>query len=140
MQAVRRSRILYLGLAVVTVAVGLASRRYPSAFPGVVARYGGDALWAALVLWIVALLRPAATTARVALVALLSAWTVECSQLYQAPWIDTVRATGLGALILGQGFLWSDLASYTVGVTLAAALDMLFTRRRGRPAPATASD
>ena len=40
---------------------------------------------------------------------------VELSQLYHAPWIDSIRQTTLGGLILGFGFLWSDLACYAVG-------------------------
>ncbi len=28
-----------------------------------------------------------------------------------------------GTIVLGQGFLWSDLVSYAVGVALMAALD-----------------
>lgn len=82
-----------------------------------------------MVFWLVALLRPAMTTARVALAALAIAWTVECSQLYHAPWIDSVRATRLGALALGQGFLWSDLASYAAGVAFAAMIDAWLTHR-----------
>jgi hypothetical protein len=132
---VRRPKAPYITLLIATAALGLASRWYPSAFPLVVARYGGDALWAGTVLWLVALLRPAMRTTRVALTALTIALLVECSQLYHAPWIDTIRATQPGSLILGQGFLWSDLVSYTVGVTLMAVLDGWLTRRLPRREP-----
>ena len=54
--------------------------------------------------------------------------TDEFSQLYRAPWIDAVRATRLGALVLGQGFLWSDLWCYAAGVTLAAGIDWILAR------------
>lgn len=126
----RRSRTLYLILLVATVALGLVTRRYPSAFPDFAARYGGDALWAAMILWITALVRPAAATIHLALVSLLISGAVELSQLYHAPWIDAVRATRGGALVLGQGFLWSDLLSYSVGVAVAAVCDARLTRRR----------
>ena len=43
---------------------------------------------------------------------------VEISQLYHAPWIDSIRQTTLAALILGFGFLWSDLVCYAAGVSL----------------------
>ena len=112
-----------LALLAVTIALGLATRRYPELFPAIVARYGGDALWAAMVFWLAALVRPAAATSRLALTALGISFAVECSQLYRAEWIDAVRATWAGALVLGQGFLWSDLVCYTVGVAVAAALD-----------------
>ncbi len=41
---------------------------------------------------------------------------IEVSQLYHASWIDTVRGTRVGGLVLGYGFLWSDLARYAAGV------------------------
>jgi hypothetical protein len=121
---------------VATIALGLSTRQYPNAFPVVVARFGGDALWAGMVFWLLALWRRTVASPRLALAALAIAWAVELSQLYRAPWIDAVRATRGGALILGQGFLWSDLMSYVVGVALAAALDARLVRRR-HSVPAT---
>jgi len=50
------------------------------------------------------------------------------SQLYHAPWLDAVRATRPGALALGQGFLWSDLACYAAGVGAAALIDLSMRR------------
>lgn len=120
----------YLALLGATVVLGLATRRYPSVFPVVIARYGGDALWAAMIFWLLALLRPATSAVMLAACAVGISWAVECSQLYHAPWIDAVRATRLGALVLGQGFLWSDLASYAVGVVAAAILDRMIAARR----------
>jgi hypothetical protein len=112
-----------------TIAAGLASRRYPEFFPAFVARFAGDTLWAALGFWILALLRRRARTRGVATGALAIAFVVECSQLYHAPWIDSIRRTALGALVLGSGFLSSDLVCYAVGVGLAAALDVLMAAR-----------
>jgi hypothetical protein len=43
--------------------------------------------------------------------------------LYHAGWIDAIRATRLGGLILGYGFLWSDLVCYAAGVGLGAILE-----------------
>jgi len=55
---------------------------------------------------------------------------VELSQLYHAPWIDPIRRTTLGGLVLGFGFLWSDLACYAAGGGLGVLIEML--RRGGR--------
>ena len=49
---------------------------------------------------------------------------IEISQLYHAPWIDSIRRTTLGGLILGFGFLWSDLACYAVGVGLGVIIEV----------------
>lgn len=91
--------------------------------PDWMARYAGDALWATMVFWWLALLAPRARTWALGAAAFGIAVTVEISQLVHAPWLDALRATRVGALVLGQGFLWSDLACYAVGAGLAALLD-----------------
>jgi len=50
---------------------------------------------------------------------------VEVSQLYRALWIDAVRGTTLGALVLGQGFLWSNFVCYVAGVGVWFLVDQL---------------
>ncbi len=67
---------------------------------------------------------PRASTRTIAGMALAVSVAVEISQLYHAPWIDSIRQTTLGGLILGFGFLWSDLACYLVGVVLGAVIDV----------------
>jgi hypothetical protein len=57
---------------------------------------------------------------------------VELSQRFHVPWLDAIRSTSLGALLLGQGFLWSDVACYAAGVALAMALDLLMLKRSVR--------
>ncbi len=136
MPAVRpRSRALYLALALAVVALGLASRRYRPALPPFVGAYAGDTLWAAMVYLLACACRPRARVATLAAGALLFAFGIEGAQLYHAPWIDAVRATRAGALVLGHDFVWSDLLCYAAGVLLAAAADLrLRARRAGAPA------
>lgn len=52
----KRSTTQTLLLPVGTVALGLAS--CPAVFPAFIALYAGDALWASMVFWLLALLRP----------------------------------------------------------------------------------
>ena len=65
----------------------------------------------------------------IAILGLVASFGVELSQTISAPWLDDLRATTLGALLLGRGFLWSDLAAYTVGAALALAIDLIAVRR-----------
>ncbi|MCA9130161.1 MAG: DUF2809 domain-containing protein, partial [Planctomycetales bacterium] len=51
------------------------------------------------------------------------AFLVEFSQLYHASWIDSIRRTTLGGLVLGFGFLWSDLVCYGIGITLGVVAE-----------------
>jgi hypothetical protein len=123
-----------------TIGAGLASRRHPAFFPAFIARYAGDTLWAALVFWLLALGWRRARTRGLAGGAIAIAFAVECSQLYHATWIDSIRLTRIGALVLGSDFLWSDLVCYAVGVGIAAVLDALIAGRNQQPtdrAPAT---
>lgn len=120
-----RSRVLYLALVAATVLVGLGSRHFRSVLPSFVGEYAGDTLWAAMVYLIAGAIWNETSPARLASGALTFSFAVEFSQLYQADWINAVRATRLGGLVLGHGFLWSDLLCYAAGVALALAVDTL---------------
>ncbi len=114
----RRNRLTY-GIALVgVVALGLASRKFQGLFPAVLGKYPGDALWAVMVflLWAIAL--PNSSTLRLAAYALATSYSDEFSQIYQAPWINAIRSTTLGHLILGSTFSWFDMMAYTVGILL----------------------
>jgi hypothetical protein len=124
-----RSRTLYAGLLLVTIAAGLASRRFPDLQPEWMSRYAGDTLWAAMMFWLLALVAVRARTVVLGATALGTAWTVEASQLIHRPWLDALRASRAGALVLGQGFLWSDLLCYAVGVGIAVVVDVAWRQR-----------
>lgn len=127
-----RRRTIAAAAALVTVVLGLASRRYGSELPGFVATYAGDTLWALLVYLLATAIAPSAAVAHRALAALLFSFAIETSQLYHAPWIDALRATRLGALVLGSGFLWSDFACYAAGVSFGAATEAVAARTTRR--------
>lgn len=133
MRPERPRRIVAL-LAVATVALGLLSRA-DLPMPALVAAYGGDTLYATLAFLLVALLWPGWPARRIALIALIACFAVELSQLISTPWLDALRRTLPGRLVLGSGFLGSDLVCYTAGVLLGAAVDGLL-RRAGPPRPA----
>lgn len=61
---------------------------------------------------------------------LLCCYLIECSQLYQAIWINEIRYTMIGGLVLGKGFLWIDLLRYTVGILIAVGLDNTILKSR----------
>ena len=121
----RRKRLLALAAAAATIALGLASRRFADQLPDFVATYAGDTLWALLVYLLATACAPSTTILRRAIGAALLAYAVEASQLYRADWIDAIRDTRLGALVLGSGFLWSDLICYSVGIAIGAATEAL---------------
>ncbi|MFP4435997.1 MAG: DUF2809 domain-containing protein [Chloroflexaceae bacterium] len=126
----KRARLIYLAAGIVVVILGLASRAEALPRPALIATYGGDTLWALLVFLLVGVLLPQAATTRVALITLVAAFLIEFSQIYQAPWIVALRQTLPGRLLLGSGFLWSDLVCYTVGVGIGVIAEYSLVRVR----------
>jgi hypothetical protein len=116
-------RLFYFILIIVTIALGLLSRHVAG-----IPLFIGDVLWATMVYFIVRFLFMKRTIKWVAIASLLFCNAIEFSQLYQAPWINNIRHTVLGALILGEVFLWGDLLSYTVGVGIAVFIEMVFIK------------
>lgn len=113
----------WFALLALTVLLGLGSRRFGAHLPSFVAVHAGDTLWATAVFLLLGLVLPRAPTWGVALPAMSFAVAVEVSQLYKAPWIDSIRRTALGGLVLGFDFVWSDLACYAVGVGLGILIE-----------------
>lgn len=112
------------------MALGLGSRRFGTSLPTLVATYAGDTLWALTVFLVAGALSPRARMSRRAAIALAVSYGVEISQLYHAPWIDSLRRSTLGGLTLGVGFLWSDLVCYTVGVAAGVLLERVVDTKR----------
>lgn len=125
----QRGRLWYAVLALLTMLAGLASRRPELELPDFLTTYAGDTLWALLVFWLLGLAFVAKTSNWVAAVALCFSFLIEASQLYQVPWLNSLRATLPGSLVLGHGFLWRDLLCYTVGVMLGWLLETSWRRQ-----------
>jgi Protein of unknown function (DUF2809) len=129
----QRNRWVYAALTCAVIALGLASRTWPL-FPAGLGKYPGDALYALMAFCGLGVLMPRGTTGQNAVLALGFCFAVEFSQLYQAPWIKSIRATTLGHLVLGSHFGWLDLAAYAVGVVTGSAAEQLSRAAAGAPA------
>lgn len=92
-------------------------------FPDVVNLYLGDALYAFMMYYIISFLFVKKNIIFRGLLALTVCYTIELSQLYQADWINMVRQTLPGKLVLGSGFLYTDLLAYLLGVLFALCVD-----------------
>lgn len=119
-----RRRTAWISLILVVVLLGLGSRRFGPRLPGIVATYAGDTLWALAAFLGFGLLFPRISTWAVALLAMAFSVIIEMSQIYKAPWIDSIRRTALGGLVLGFDFVWSDLACYAAGVGLGILIEL----------------
>lgn len=128
-----RSRVKYALLTPLVIGLGLASRSPQFHWPHFISAYAGDTLWALLVFLGFGILFPHCTTRHIVLATAALSFAIELSQLYHAPWLDALRAHHLAALVLGQGFLWTDLLCYTIGIVIGATLESTGVLSRSKP-------
>lgn len=127
-----RNRLTYALLIVLTVFLGLASRKFSLLLPWWLAKNAGDILYATMTFWLIGCLFPALTTFRVAVAATLFCFSIEFLKFYQAGWMVSLRHSKSGALIFGSGFHVSNLVCYVIGVLIAVGIDAAITHRNGR--------
>ncbi|CAM3937832.1 hypothetical protein BAQ48_18990 [Bacillus luti] len=125
----KRNRMLYAIFTIIVIVLGLSSRKFAFALPDLLNAYLGDALWALMIFTGFGFLFPKIETKKLTFISLLFCYGIEMSQLYHSPWIDSIRATTLGGLILGYGFLWSDLVAYTIGVGIGILLELKLKKK-----------
>jgi hypothetical protein len=119
-----KTRLHYFILIIAIIITGLLSRR-----SSLIPLWAGDALYALMMYFIVRFILLGKRSLVVCLLSLGTCIAIECSQLFHAAWIDTIRKTLPGRLILGQGFLWSDLAAYATGAIFGLAIDTIYRRQ-----------
>lgn len=128
-----RRRLFLLFVLLLTIALGLALRRfgYAANLPFAFVKYGGSILWGAMVYWLFAAIFITQRPFRVAFIALMVAIAVELFRLWHTPALDAFRLTTAGALLLGRVFSLWNIAAYAIGIAAALALDWtLSTSRR----------
>ncbi|MEM0575587.1 DUF2809 domain-containing protein [Flavobacterium polysaccharolyticum] len=120
-----KPRFVYFILALLTIVLGIASRKIEG-----IPLFVGDILYAVLVyfgfrwlflkskiLWQIGL-------------PLLFCFLIEIQQLSTSAKLVAIRETTLWHYVLGQGFLWSDLLCYTMGIGLAYAVDQFWIKQK----------
>ena len=126
---IQRSRPAYGAAAALVIAGGLLWRSGLLPLPSFLAKYGGDSLWALVLFLGLGFIFRRSSTVRIAVGALCFVWSVEFLQLYHAPWIDAIRSTRLGRLILGESFNSPDLMAYVIGIALGAVTECVYVKR-----------
>ncbi|WNB91043.1 DUF2809 domain-containing protein [Bacillus sp. NEB1478] len=117
-----KMRVFYLIATAITIPLGLASRKYSDWLLAFFAQNAGDMLWAMMVYFGFRFLFVRMRLSAAIWLSFLFSFGIEFSQLYQENWINQIRHTLLGSLILGQGFLLIDLVRYATGIAIASLL------------------
>jgi hypothetical protein len=115
----KNSRIRYFILTLIIIALGITSRKING-----VPTFLGDTLYAVMVYFGLRILLVNINIQKTAILSLLLCFGIEFLQLYDAQWMLEIRRTTFGHYVLGQGFLWSDLGYYSLGVLLAFMIDL----------------
>ncbi len=128
--SIQRSRPIYAAAVVLVIGSGLLWRSGLLALPTFIGKYGGDSLWALVVFLCFGFASPRTPTVRIAFIAVCFAWSVEFLQLYHSPWIDGIRSTRLGRVVLGTTFNSPDLLAYLVGIALGALAEGVYLNQK----------
>lgn len=119
--------MLYTALTGSTLLAGFGTRALLGQI-AFVRNYVGDALWALMVFWGIGLVFNRLPTKQAAVLAITFAYLIEWSQLYHPRWLDNLRMTRLGGLVLGFTFVWSDLICYALGIAIGVFLERFVIR------------
>jgi hypothetical protein len=110
-----RKRPWYIVAIFGVIALGLASRHFPTLFPDTLGKYPGDVLWALMVFLGWGIIFPKHSTFYILIYTLITSDGVEFCKFYDTAWIVNFRHTTPGHLILGSVFSWKNLVAYTIG-------------------------
>jgi hypothetical protein len=121
----KNNRLSYFILIISVILLGIVSRKIDG-----VPTFFGDTLYAVMVYFGMRLFFIKISFIKTMILALAFCFCIEFLQLYRAEWILTIRRTTLGHYALGQGFLWSDLVFYILGVTIAFLVDSNLVKRK----------
>lgn len=117
------NRPWYALMIAIVIGLGLLSRRMAVFLPDIINLFLGDSLWALMIYLLVGMIFRSWSIKMTAIFGLAFCFIIEFSQIYHAEWIDRIRSTTLGGLVLGFGFLWSDLLAYSIGIGCGMILD-----------------
>lgn len=117
-------RLIYLIVLIFIICTGLYTKNMTGKITEIIDII--DVVWSMMVYFLFRIVFINWTIKKVAAFGIMFSFIVELSQLYHSDWIDKLRNTFLGGIILGSEFVLTDLLAYLVGIGFAAVIDYFF--------------
>jgi len=114
-----KRRITYFLFFIFFIWLALATRHHVDWFYPLIAKFGGDVIWAGAFLFLLRVIFIRTALWKLAVWCYALGVLDEVSQLIHTPLFDSIRSTTIGRLMFGLGFMWSDIICYAVGTLLA---------------------
>jgi len=108
----------YLLVAFLVIFLGIISRKI-----SFIPLFIGDILYAIMIYCMIKFFIWSKNNTLKLILPLSICFIIELSQIIDLNWLNALRHTALGYYILGQGFLYSDLLCYTIGILIAFTVD-----------------
>jgi len=131
-ERVCRARLSAALVVLLVIPVGLLARSHragadPATLSGFLSTYTGDTLWPILFFFLGRFAFPAANRRRIAAVVLTLTLGLEFGQLRQPEFLQWLRRQPILGFMLGNTFVWSDVACLLVGSVLAVLIDAILS-------------
>ena len=130
MTTANKTRLWAVAVVAIVIPLGLLARSHragadPATLAGFFATYTGDTLWPIMFYFAGRFCFPNAKLVSLVMCVVALTLTLEFSQLWKPPWLMSLRAMpGIG-FVLGNHFIWSDVACCLVGSGLAMLVDLI---------------
>lgn len=108
--------------------------RFTTALPGWITDISGSLAYQIFWMALVQFCFPKFSIAKTAIAVFCFSCAIEFLQLWQPPFLQAIRATLPGRLVLGNTFVWSDFPPYAIGCFLGWLLLSRLRRLRSEPA------
>lgn len=122
-----RHRLLFFINILAIVPLGYIVR-FGHILPEFISDAGGGIAYELFWIFLLLTIAPRANIRMTAIFVCLATCAIEFLQLYQPPWLQAIRATIPGRLVLGTTFAWSDFPPYFIGSALGLLWAYYLTR------------
>ena len=114
----KRYRITILICLIFTIILGFATKFYDGLFSEWLNNSFSSIFYEAFWIFLVIFIRPQLKPNLVVFWVFIFTCFLEFMQLWKPPFLQTIRATLMGRLLLGNTFVWWDFLYYILGCTL----------------------